>query len=60
MAKRKDYDANWKVWFPYIILEGRGNVKGMITQAFQFLPENMQKDILKELNNIVEQEKEKC
>lgn len=56
MAKRKDYDANWKVWFPHSILEGRGSVKGMITQAFRFLPENMQKDILKELNNIVEQE----
>lgn len=56
MAKRKDYDANWKVWFPHIILEGRGNVKGMITQAFRFLPENMQKDILKALNNIAEQE----
>lgn len=56
MAKRKDYDANWKVWFPNVILEGRGDVEGMITQTFRFLPENMQKDILKELNNIAEQE----
>lgn len=45
-----------KCGFPHFILEGRGSVKGMITQAFRFLPENMQKDILKELNNIVEQE----
>ena len=56
MTKRKDFDANWKVQFPHFILEGRGNVKGMIAQAFLYLPENMQKDILKELNNIAEQE----
>lgn len=56
MAKRKDYDANWKVWFPDFILEGRGTVKGMLVQAFSYIPENMQKDILKELNNITEQE----
>lgn len=56
MAKRKDYDANWKVWFPNFILEGRGTVKGMITRVFSYLPGGMQKDILKELNNIAEQE----
>lgn len=55
MAKRKDYDANWKVWFPNFILEGRGSVKGMITQAFRFLPENMQKDILNKLKTIAEE-----
>lgn len=56
MAKRKDYDANWKVWFPNFILEGRGTVSGMITRVFSYLPGGMQKDILKELNNIAEQE----
>lgn len=56
MAKRKDYDANWKVWFPDFILEGRGTVKGMIVQAFSYIPENMQKDILNKLKTIAEEE----
>ncbi|QHJ79734.1 MAG: hypothetical protein [Caudoviricetes sp.] len=54
MAKRKDYDANWKVWFPAFILEGRGNVKGMIRQTFRNLPAEVQKELLKDLIDISE------
>lgn len=54
MAKRKDYDANWKVWYPNFTMEGRGNAKGMICQTFRNLPPEVQKDLLKVLKEIAE------
>lgn len=53
-ARRKDYDANWKVWFPAFTFEGRGNVKGMIRQTFRNLPIETQKELLKDLTEILE------
>lgn len=53
-ARRKDYDANWKVWFPAFTLEGRGNVKGMIRQTFRNLPIETQKELLKDITEILE------